>query len=157
MNTPKSTDSKEFFYNERTARVMLILCGVLAIVDILGLAFGVIRPVLTFLNLLGPTMWAFYQVWVIWLGRRYPIFTVSEQLVEWRRPDSRKRSSIPSSDIIHAEKVTAHVVVLRTISKGSIRIPLGGGLSQEDRQQIKELIKSQFGVGDVGGQYARPK
>jgi len=54
------------------------------------------------------------------------LFAVSDQMVEWREPDSRKRSSISTADIIHAEKVTVHVVVLTTTSKGSIRIPLTG-------------------------------
>ena len=53
-NTPKSADSREFFYSERTARIMLVLCAVLAIVYMLAFAFGGIRPVETLLSLFVP-------------------------------------------------------------------------------------------------------
>ncbi len=154
MNTPKSADCREFFYNKRIARIWLIFFAFYCVGLVVLLVLGVIRPLQVTFHLLAlgifPTS---YAVWVICLGRRYPVFAVSEQSVEWRQPDSRKRSSIPSPDIIHAEKVTTHVVVLRTTSKGSVRIPLVG-LSPEDRQEIKRLIESQFGVGETGGQYS---
>ena len=144
MNTAKTTDCKEFFYNERIARLWLIFCALYCVGLIVLLVLGVLRPLQTIAFLLGVAIFpTTYSVWLIWLGRRYPIFTLSEQLIEWREPESRKRSSIPSPDIIHAEKVTAQVLVLKTTSKGSIRIPLTG-LSVADRQEIKELIESRF-------------
>ena len=152
MNTPKSTESKEFFYNERPARIILIFWALYCAGMIVLLVLGVLRPLQTSLSLLGVIFPTSYFVWLIWLGRRYPIFTLSERLVEWREPESRKRSSIPSPDIIHAEKVTTKVIVLKTTSKGSIRIALSG-LSLQDRQEIKELVESQFGVGEEGGQH----
>jgi hypothetical protein len=47
--------------------------------------------------------------------------------------------------------VTTHVVVLTTTSKGSIRI-LFIGLFPEDRQEIKELVESRFGMEEKGAQ-----
>jgi len=151
MNTAKTTDSKEFFYDERTARIMLVIWAVLAIFYIPSLAFGFVRhdPVLSFILLLPWTWWAFYYVWGIWVGRRYPLFTLSGVSIEWGEPFSRKRKFISIADVINVEQVTKYVVVLRTTSKGSIRIPLSG-LSTEDRQEIKELVESQFGVGEEG-------
>jgi hypothetical protein len=110
------------------------------------LILGVFRPLQTILFLLALAIWPMsYCVWGIWLGRRYPIFTLSEGLVEWREPFSGKRSSISTADISYAENVTGHVVVFKTKSKGGIRIALTG-LSPEDRQEIKELIEAQFAV-----------
>jgi len=153
MNTPKSTECKEFFYNERIARIWLVLFALYCVGWSALLVLGVLRPLQTIPSLLGVAIFpTSYFVWLIWLGRRYPIFTLSERLVEWREPESRKRSSIRSPDIIHVEKVTTQVIVLKTTSKGSIRIALGG-LSLQDRQEIKELVESQFGVGEEGGQY----
>jgi hypothetical protein len=144
MSSEETTESREFFYRERIARIVLI-CFVLYCAGwIVLVVVGVIGPRQTILSLLAVAIFpTSYCAWLIWLGRRYPIFSFSEQVVEWRQPGSRKRSSIPSANIIHAEKVTTHVVVLKTKSRGTIRIPLTG-LSEEDRQEIKKLIESRF-------------
>jgi len=144
MNTSRSTDSRKFFYSERNTWIMLIVWLLFSLTWIAALALGVISNYSRILFLLSLALWTAPFVWLIWLGRRYPIFTLSEGLVEWREPFCRKPSSVSTTDIINAEQVTTHVVVLKTNSKGSIRIPLIG-LSPEDRQEIKELIESQFG------------
>ena len=144
MNSEEATESREFFYRQRIARILLICFLLYCAVWIVLVAIGVIGLRQTILSLLAVAIFpTSYCAWLIWLGRRYPIFSLSQQVVEWRQLDSRKRSSIPSADIVNAEEVTMHVVVLKTKSRGTIRIPLTG-LSEEDRQEIKELIESRF-------------
>jgi hypothetical protein len=144
MKSEEEAESREFRYQERIARMVLICFSLYCAGWIVLVVVGVIQAGQTILSLLAVAIFpTSYFAWLIWLGRRYPIFSLSEQLVEWRQPDSKKRSSIPSADIIHAEKVTTHVVILKTKSRGTIRIPLSG-LSEEDRQEIKELIDSRF-------------
>jgi hypothetical protein len=144
MNSEETTESREFFYRERFARIVIICFSLYCAGWAVLVVIGVLGARQTIFSLLAVAIFpTSYCVWLIWLGRRYPIFSLSEHLVEWRQPDSRKRSSIPSADIIRAEKVTAHVVLLKIKSRGTIRIPLTG-LSEEDRQKIKELIESRF-------------
>jgi hypothetical protein len=145
----------EFFYHERTARILLIFFALYCAAWIVLMVLGLVRPRQAILFMLAIVIWpTTYSVWLIWLGRRYPIFSLSEQLVEWREPESRKQSSISTADIIHAEKVTRHVVVFRTNSKGSLRIPLTG-LSAEDREEIRQLIHSRFVEQEDDGQPIR--
>jgi hypothetical protein len=47
-----------------------------------------------------------------------------------------------SREFRYQERI-ARMVLIKTKSRGTIRIPLSG-LSEEDRQEIKELIESRF-------------
>ena len=155
MNTPKPTDSKEFFYDERSARIGLIFFALYCAGLIVLMVLGLVRPRQAILFMLAIVIWpTSYSFWLIWLGRRYPIFALSEHLVKWREPESRKQPSISTADIIHAKKVTRHVVVFKTNSKGSLRISLTG-LSAEDREEIRQLIHSRFGEREEDGQPIR--
>jgi hypothetical protein len=83
MNSARTTESRDFFYNERIARICLIFFALYCAVLIVLLVFGVFRPVQTILYFLALAIFpTSYCLWLIGLGRRYPVFTVSEQLVE---------------------------------------------------------------------------
>lgn len=147
MNNRARTGKVHFCYNERTARVMLILCAVLAAIYILSFALHTDRPLrlASILLLLIPAIWASHFVWLIWLGRRHPVFSVSDERVEWREPASQKRSCLPTADIMGIERVTRNVVVFNSLSKGSVRIPFSG-ISLGDREELKRLLERRFGA-----------
>lgn len=149
MNSSQNEGAREFRFGGG-ARVWA-WCGVaLGIVYLLSfwgpLLLGVQSPKVYRITAGSPGLfWLAYCGWQLWLGRRLPILSIGEDVIRWREFLSPRLSALPVSDILVVERMNPGIVVVKTASRGTVNILLGG-LSREDRQAIQELVRTRFEV-----------
>ena len=102
------------------------------------------RPWLLFLVIICLANGA-YATWGALRGRRYPVVSLSHDVIEWGSPSSVKRNSVRVEEVIGVEKMSRRTMVLRTRSAGKVRIKLGG-LSRRSYEGLQQAVESKYGL-----------
>ena len=86
----------------------------------------------------------FYELClIIYLGRKYSIASLSEAMIEWRNPNSRKRYVLQTSNISNLERISYYSAVFKLYSGEKIKWSFSQ-ISPEDRKEIKKHLLELF-------------
>ena len=91
-----------------------------------------------------------YAAWGALRGRRYPVVSLSNDVIEWGSPSSVKRNSVQLEEVIGVETMSRKTLVLRMRSERNARIDLGG-LSRRSYEGLREAVESKYGLPKEGG------
>ena len=92
-----------------------------------------------------------YAAWGALRGRRYPVVSLSHDVIEWGSPSSVKRNSVQVEEVVGVETMSRKTLVLRTRSEGKVRINLGG-LSRKSYESLRQAAESKYGLLKEGSQ-----
>jgi len=135
----------------QTIRWIISVLGVGAALILLPLSFSGAeehRPWLLLLVIICLANGA-YAAWGASRGRQYPVVSLSRDVIEWGSPSTVKRNSVQVEEVIGVEKMSRKTLVLRTRSKGKVRVNLSG-LSQRSHEALRQAVESEYGFSTEG-------